>query len=311
MIQEHSSHSERGVVLVLVATGLALLFVFLVFAADIARAFCERRMIQIAADVTSLSAVNALGEGVNYDLVLERVVGVAAVNGVSVEEVIAEAPRCGSWTGGTFTAGLRRGCTSGENAVEVTVRRSMPLYFPNWFSQDAMVLEARAIAHRPPAPKNCIRPFGIEESALTAANIPVGGTFTIQGTQGAGNWGKIDLDGNSSSGTVYSGLMLGNQCDDAFAPGNWVSAGTGNAQIAQVFQTMLSDATPPLAWQNVVFAVTSDFPQGNGVVQIRRFMRVDLLGQRGNGQGWSATLRLLELDAQPDSATTRRRHLVE
>ncbi len=131
------------------------------------------------------------------------------------------------------------------------------------------------------------------------------------GTQNSGNWGKIDLDGNSSSGTVYTSLMLNNLCDDSFAPGNWVSAGTGNAQISQVFQSLLSDTSPPLAWSNLVFAVTSDFPQGNGLVQIRRFMRVDVLSQRGNGQGWSLTMRVVQLDAQPDSRTPGRRQLVE
>lgn len=302
---------EQGAVLTLFAAGLMVFVAFLAFVVDIARAYNEQRKVQMAADASSLAALSTLGSSVNYDSVLGRVTSVANANNITTTEVTAVAPRCGVWASGSFTPASSGTCTSTANAVEVTVRRTLPVYFSEFIFRDSFLLEGRAVSYMPPSTGNCIRPFGIEEAALSSLNLANGSTFTVEGTQSAGNWGKIDLDGNSSSGTVYTSLMLNNLCNDAFTPGNWVSVGTGNAQISQVFDTILSDATPPLAWQNMVFAVTTDFPKGNGLVQIRRFMRVDLLAERGNGQGWSATLRVREIDAQPDSAVPGRRTLVE
>lgn len=302
---------ERGAVVVLFAAGLATFLVFLVFVVDIARILVEKRAIQNMADILSLGALHRLGAGASYALVEERVVALAEANGVGYTEVTAQRPRCGVWLSGAFVPHASEECDRTTTAIEVTVRRDVPLIFQYWLPGEGMSIVARAVGYLPPTQSNCIRPFGIEESALSAAGVSQGGTFTIRGTQGAGNWGKIDLDGNSSSGTVYTGLMLDNQCDAAFAAGNWVSAGTGNAQISNVFETMLGDSTPPFAWQNLVFAVTSDFPQGNGLVQIRRFMRVDLVSQRGTGQGWMATVRVMQLNAEPDPAPSRKRELVE
>jgi hypothetical protein len=138
-----------------------------------------------------------------------------------------------------------------------------------------------------------------------------GGTFSISGTQGAGNWGKIDLYGNASSGTAYTNFMLHNLCDDQIAAGRSVSAGTGNAAIEEVFETILNDTCTPLASKNMVFAVTTDFGVGNSLVRILRFIRVDLLSQQGKGARWQAKFRIVELDSEPDSAPQTTRQLVE
>jgi hypothetical protein len=311
VIYKHSGERERGVVLVLFVGCMGLCMAFLVFAADIARVLCEKRKLQMVADIAALSALNRLGDDTSYARVFERVVSVASLNGFTATEVTEIRPRCGTWTAGIFVRTAADVCDDRTNSVEVTVRRRLPLFFPDWFSRDSVLLEGRAVSYQPPSVRNCIRPFGIEESALSEMQLSNGSIFTISGTQSSGNWGKIDLDGNSSSGTVYTDLMLNNLCSDAFTAGNWVSAGTGNAQISQVFQTLLSDQIPPLAGSNLVLAVTSDFPRGNGVVQIRRFMRVDILAERGSGQGWSSTMRVVELDAQPDSTTQQTRQLVQ
>ena len=105
--------------------------------------------------------------------------------------------------------------------------------------------------------------------------------------------------------------MLHNLCDEQIAAGNSVSSGTGNAAIEQVFETILNDTTTPLASQNMVFAITTDFGVGNSLVQILRFIRVDLLSQEGNGQKWRATFKIVELDTQPDSLDQPTRQLVQ
>ncbi len=305
------NNQEKGAVLVLLVFCVGLCVAFLAFSIDVARAIAEKRKVQIVADLSALSALPRLGRNATYESVLERILAVASVNGVTAGEVTQVVPRCGVWTSGVFLPAAAGVCDATSNSIEVTIQRALPLYLPTWFARNVLSLEGRSVSYQPPSVGNCVRPFGIEESAVEARSLVNGSTFTISGTQNSGNWGKIDLNGNSSSGTVYTDLMLNNLCDDAFRPGNWVSAGTGNAQISQVFQTILSDTSASPAWQNLVLALTSDFPRGNGLVQIRRFMRVDILSQRGGGQGWTATLRIVELDAQPDSAIPARRQLVE
>ena len=137
------------------------------------------------------------------------------------------------------------------------------------------------------------------------------GTFSVSGTQGSGNWAKIDLEGNASSGEEYTKMMLSNLCDKAIAPGSYVSSGTGNAQIDQVFQALLDDTSPPRAAENMVLAVTSDFGKGNSQVQIQRFIKVDLLSQAGSGSGWRATFRIVDWDTEPEPPVPPTRRLMK
>ncbi len=65
-----NNKQERGVVLILFVSCLGLCMTFLVFAVDIARAYSERRKAQMVADVSSLSALNTLGDNVSYERVL-------------------------------------------------------------------------------------------------------------------------------------------------------------------------------------------------------------------------------------------------
>jgi hypothetical protein len=180
------------------------------------------------------------------------------------------------------------------------------------FGFEPSILVTRALGYKPLyRPGNCIRPFGIESSYFSRLNVTVGDTFTINGSQGAGNWGKLDLYGNASSGTAFTEAMLNNICDDSISAGSQVSVGTGNASISQVFSTLLADTTLPLASQRMIFAVTSDFPKGNGYVELLRFIRVDLLSQSNHGHNWQATLRVVDLDAEPESMKPPDRDLME
>jgi hypothetical protein len=104
--------------------------------------------------------------------------------------------------------------------------------------------------------------------------------------------------------------MLTNLCDEEIAPGKYVSTGTGNARIEEVFQALLEDMSPPFAASNMVLAVTSEFGNGNSQVQIQRFIKVDLLSQEGAGSNWQASFRIVEWDAQPDLPTQPSRRLM-
>lgn len=309
---QHTPDREGGFVIFLMVIFTSLLIMSLAFAVDISRAHDQQRQIQIAADAASLAAVGALGEADSYSGVLSAVTTIAQANGVAPSEVLYSPPRCGVWSNGSFTANSGTTCNSSSTAVEVSVHRAMPTTFGRLFSFNEFALQARSIGYLPP-PTNgtCIRPFGIESSHISRLNVPVGGTVTVSGLQGAGNWGKLDIGGNSSSGTEYTNLMFNNVCHNSVAAGHSVSIGTGNAQIDQVFQALLNDTTPPYGARNMVIALTSDFGSGNGSVDIHRFMKVDLLSQSGNGSRWQATFRVVELDATPESPSRPTRQLMQ
>jgi hypothetical protein len=174
-----------------------------------------------------------------------------------------------------------------------------------------VTISAHSVGYRPSGQPQCIRPFGVEASFLSRTPVSSGDTFTVGGTQESGNWGKIDIFGNSSSGQEYEQMMMNNACDDSFEVGRSVSQGTGNADIRQVFDALLSDQTPPFASQGMIIAVTSDFSSGNGSVTIQRFMKVDLLSHSGTGRGWSSTFRVVDDNAQPEPEPSSGRQLVQ
>ena len=303
---------ERGFVLLLFLVFAAILMMSLAFAVDIGKAHDQQRQIQIAADAASLAAIGALGNSPSYENMLAAVTSIAHSNGVSLAELMESPPRSGTWSNGAFVPHPSPGCDHSSTAVEVSVYRTLPTNFARLLNKNQFDLRARAIGYLPPSINgSCIRPFGVENSYLSRLSVPVGGTFSVRGVQGSGNWGKLDVGGNMSSGTQYTEQMLTNVCHEDVAPGHSVSAGTGNAQIEQVFETLLNDATPPLAGQNMVIAVTSDFGCGNGDVQIDRFIKVDLLSQSGSGSRWQATFRIVEWNAQPEPPAQPLRQLVQ
>jgi Flp pilus assembly protein TadG len=307
-----SGGANIGFVLIMFALMSVVIFGAVGFAVDVSRVYDEQRRIQIAADAAALAGVATLGASASYSGVLAAVTTIANANSISTDEVTSVPPRCGTWSGGAFSPSSSDQCDSSSSAIEVTIKRRLRLGLARVVHEGDFVLTARSVGYNATSSEaNCIRPLGIEGSYFSNLNVPVGGTFSIGGTQGAGNWGKIDIFGNSSSGQQYTNMMLSNACDNSFVPGGVVSQGTGNADIRQVFDTLLGDQAPPFATQGMVVALTSDFTQGNGVVTIQRFLRVDLLSHQGNGKSWTSTFRVVDLDAEPDPPPSRTRQLVE
>lgn len=303
---------EGGFVAFMLFIFFALLTMSLAFTIDLSRAFDHRQQLQIAADAASLAGVSALRQNPSYSNVLSTVASIASANGVASEELTVNPPRCGTWVNNAFVPNSNATCDASSTAVEVSILRGVSTQFARLFSAAQFDLQVRSVGYQPPPTSgSCIRPFGIENSYLSRLNLPVGGTITVNGTQGSGNWGKLDIGGNSSSGTQYTNLMFTNVCHTSVAAGNSISAGTGNAQIEQVFQALLDDTTAPYASQNMVFAVTSDFLPGNSNVQIDHFIKVDLISQSGNGSRWRADFRVVDWDAQPDPPAQPTRQLMQ
>lgn len=304
--------SERGITIVLFSMFLFVLCSFLAFAIDMSQFYTERHKAQIAADAGTLAGLSSLVPGTTYNDVVNAITTSASYNGATPSELLGTQPRCGTWTNGSFVPQPAGICDSTSTAVEVTLQRSLPVGLGSILGMAPHLTVVRAVGYKPLyKPGNCIRPFGIENSYFTRLNVPVGGTFTVNGSQSAGNWGKLDINTNASSGTSFTEAMLSDICDDSISVGSRVSTGTGNAQISQVFSTILADTSLPLASKSMVFAITTDFPNGNGYVQLLRFIRVDLLSQTGSGQNWRATLRAVDLDAEPESIVPPDRDLME
>ncbi len=303
---------ERGITIVLFSMFLFVLCSFLAFGLELGRSYTEEHKAQIIGDAAALAGLNALVAGTTYADVVSAIVANGSRNGASSSELLQTPPRCGTWLNNAFVPQASGVCDGSSTAIEVTLRRSLPASLTSIFGQSSPLVTTRSVGYKPLyRPGNCIRPFGIEDSFFKRNAISTGSTFTVSGSQSSGNWGKIDINGNASSGTAYTEAMLSNICDDQIRAGNHVSAGTGNAQISQVFSTILSDTTIPLASQRMIFAVTTDFPNGNGCVQLLKFIRVDLLSQSGTGQNWQATLRAVDLNAEPESMTAADRDLME
>jgi hypothetical protein len=304
--------SEQGITIVLFSIFLFVLCSFLAFGLDVCRLYNERHKLQLTVDAATLAGLNALVAGTTYNDVVNAVTSNGNSNGALQAEILEVQPRCGTWVNDSFIPQPSGVCDNTSTAVEVTIARSVASGFGSILGLAQSTLRTRAVGYKPLyEPGNCIRPFGIENSYFTQLGLSVGSTFTVNGSQSAGNWGKLDINANASSGTAFTEAMLNNLCDDNIKPGSLVSTGTGSAQIAQVFETLLSDTTLPLASQSMIFAITTDFPSGNGTVEILKFIRVDLLSQRGSGHNWQATLRVVDLDAEPESAEPPKRDLME
>lgn len=307
----HRSGARRGFVMVLASLMIVGVITAVGFAVDMGRVYEEQRRIQVVADAASLAAVGTLANDSRYSSMVWTVTDIAGANAVTSDEVLQVPPQCGTWNGGSFIPSYRNECDDTSTAVRVTVTRHVPMTFARFMTSGDVTISARAVSYRPTGVPQCIRPFGVEGSFLAGSPVPVGGTFTVGGSQGSGNWGKLDISGNSSSGEEYERMMMNNACDDSFQAGRSVSQGTGNSNIRQVFDSLLSDQTPPFASRGMIVAVTSDFTPGNGTVTIQRFMRVDLLSQRGNGDSWSCTFRVVEDNAQPEPPPPSGRQLVQ
>jgi hypothetical protein len=140
-------------------------------------------------------------------------------------------------------------------------------------------------------------PLGVDgvSNQSPIAGVSVGGMFNL-GVAGAGNWGKLDIGGNMSSGTNFEDAMLNGTCSRTATVGSTVSVGTGfGGSLDHVMDQVLLS---PVA-NGMVISVTSRFPNGNGTVQIREFIKVAFKGSTGSGGNWRGQFQILERNVTP------------
>ncbi|MFN8388762.1 MAG: TadG family pilus assembly protein [Bdellovibrionota bacterium] len=280
-------NSERGVSAILLAVTATAIVAVAALAIDLGEGFRQKRLLSIATDAGALYGAQAL-----YYLhtsnptptQANRIVADAA--NFTTENAPGTAPtvELGVWNAGTFTP-----ASAGVNAVRVKNQKVMPTVFTGIWGINSILPNTESVAAMGPAGgADCLIPWGLAKSFLQGRNF--GDTLTIP-QQSNGNWGKLDINGNMSSGPNYLDAMEHGLCGYPLEVGDTVSPGTGNAQLQNAFDGRL--ASNPI----VTIPIVNAFGNGNANVTIVGFAVVQLIAQRGNGGGWSGDFKLLDLPA--------------
>jgi len=271
---------EDGAMVLLVSIMATALLGMAALAVDIGLARSKRFDLQVAADAGALSAIRLLTvSGVTMDEIRTEARLMALQNSPGAT-VTAEV---GRWTGSTFLTG--NGVA--VNAVRVVATESVPTAFAKiWriFSTEPL---ARAIAMNGGSNDvNCVIPFGIEDRVIR--NSRYGDTLDLSRAS-AGNWGKLDIDGNMSNGNAFVTAMTSGFCSRTISIGDQISPGTGFARVDEGFEQRRQ--LNPI----VIMPIVSGFSNGNSQpVIVRGFIVARLISQgQGNGARWTGRIQFL------------------
>jgi len=290
--------SRSGNTLVLVTVFSVALFGFAALSIDVARVYYEVRRMQIATDAGAYAGV--------WDLLTSQAAAIATAkavaqaNGIATNEFSASALRgvqVGTWnsTTKTFTPN-----GTPANAVRVSAKRVVPLYFGPVVGARSMAPDIHSVA----IINSRLVPFGT--SAVALGTNGVGSTLVASSTD-PGNWGKLNF-----------GDVLRN-------PNDWVEAftygysGTIGPQTVVNGQTVFDVATDPgfahltEAWNArkaidpivVLPVILGTFPNGQGNVFIYQFITARLLDQTAQGRNWQGNLQILGISGDLSQAYTR------
>lgn len=300
-LKDSLKQEDEGFVITLTSTLLFVLCVVAAFVVDYGRALWEERRIQNAMDYAAQAGATLMGTAsLTYADVEQEVQAIAGANGVDPSEI--ESINCGRWQEISGSVGeyefISEACdASGANAVQVNSTRRMKTTFARVMGNQALWPSAVAIAMRPTSSiAQCIKPFGIELSMIIDNTVEEGDVFTV-GKNSPGNWGKLDIGGNMSSGVNFMDAMLNDVCDEDVALNSVVSPGTGfGGAIDQVFDEVLDEGED----QSMIVAANSDFGNGNSDVTILEFLEIDYIHDNGkSGANWQGTFRLIKRNATP------------
>jgi hypothetical protein len=310
---------EDGSVFVTVALFMASLIAFGALAIDTGRARSRKVDAQATTDFTALAAVEYLPSAT----LQTNSRHVARANGLrDSAETYPDTltVTCGVWSemNSTFTAcsnATSAPCTactdSIASAVRAEVLRPVESMLARIFRADHLDTWVESIATKTPPSSVCVRPIGVTRTTLQPQNTPLapGQTFTISRETG-GNWMKLDIGSQMSSGTNFRNAMLSLACPGTTAIGTWLSQGTGfGGSVRRVFGD-LGDSPDRATLSDMIIPVVTPLQNGNGDVQVLEFVRAKYLSQSGNGAGWTATFELVSRDVTLPPATGGAKRLV-
>lgn len=290
------SESNGAVIVLLVAT-LLTLFAILAYAVDLGAARYHQRQMQNSVDNAAISAARFFAQPIcdpsdpSYPsgcaaTVLNEVRDIGRANGLVDNEFLASA-QVGLWDSVTksFTANA-----TPINAVSVPARRNVGNFFASVFTGTNLVPAVNAIAvSGSPNSAYCAIPFGIDDDLLVGKNY--GDIITVR-NQSPGNWGKLDIGGNMSSGNNFEDAMKYGLCNYPLSIGDHISPGTGFAGVNNGFDERFT-VNP-----RVIIPIVDHFPNGNSEnVTIMGFIVADMIAQNESGNNWNGELKFVDVAA--------------
>ena len=301
----NTAPQRGGTVLVMFAIMLVVLCGAAALTVDLGNTRDQSRLAQNAVDAAALAGARLVGRTPDDELAQEAR-ALAQANGLTENDGVIVL--CGRWQGGAFAAcdsgGGGAACLScsdsSANAVRVSARRQVGMVFAQLLGVEQLAPAVEATAMMPILVLNyCMRPFGVELRALDGVNE--GDLFTV-GSDAPGNWGKLDIGGNMSSGTNFENAMVNGICNADVALGASIETGTGfGGSIRNVMNEVVQQGSE----NGMVIGLVSPFPNGNGQVTLEEFITVDYVRQSNSGGNWQGTFRLVERNtAPPQSSST-------
>jgi hypothetical protein len=273
---------EKGGLAVLVAFMTFSLIAITSLAADIGVAKSKRVNIQAATDMGALAGVHKLMVGgAQISDVVNEARNIANANDGNATYATPEVG-VWNWNNNTFTAGA----AGTPNAVRVTSTGSVSTYFAKIFGAENLSAASESIAaYGTPTASSCLIPFGLEDTVLDGHEY---GDIIDISRASAGNWGKIDIDGNMSSNPAFIAAMTSGFCSRSVKLGDTFTSATGFAGVSNGFEDRM-EINPIIS-----MPVVQGFSNGNSTVTVVGFVSVKLIMQQGHGNGWSGRIQFLQ-----------------
>ncbi len=303
-------NSEHGLVIPFAALSFMAILGFIALVLDIGFARTVQRGGQSAVDAAALAGAAYLGQAQmsggrppsSFDTDFANdTIAMASANGIGPAEI--QSVSCGVWDP---TLKMFFACSSSAGAVcarcsdaivdsvRIQAKPESKLFFSKSFVQGNLKIGLSSIASfHLDKPYKCIRPFGINRDLVQ--NLSAGDAFTV-GNDVAGNWSKVDIDGNMSNPNKFQDAMIGSLCAQDVQVGSVISTAPGNAGIDRVFNAVLRAGAGAPMW----VALTTAPSGGNDSVQILEFAKLAFLGDNGNsGSNWVGSFSVVERNSEP------------
>lgn len=268
---------------------LTTFFAMAAISVDLGLVRLEQRRLSLAVDSAALAGVALLREAdMPIELILQESQQIAQANAVESTETTTLNSQVGFWNPVTrlFHSSEELPGWVDYNAVNVQSTRQLPLRFAPVMGVSSLRPSVQATAVIGGANHvTCMVPFAVDKDVLIGKQY--GDRLDI-GRNSPGNWGKLDIGGNMSSGSSFLDAMENGVCLEEFSIGDLISPGTGFAQVRQGWERRLRKN--PYA----ILSVVEDFPDGNSEpVVIQGFFIARLISQGNGGSNWTGEIEFV------------------
>ncbi len=271
--------SEKGVTNIIFAMTSAVIVGAAAFSIDVGDALWEHRQLQNVTDACALASVQRLYNGGTHTQIYNESAVLAAANYRAASITSVE---LGRWENSAFTPGKVN-----PNAVRVSASNQVATFFGRIWGQNILNPQARSVAAMTGSNEvDCLIPYGVDDDVLKT--IKFGDTIDVS-KDDPGNWGKIDIDGNMSSGQKFNDAMRSGLCGSIVRIGDKFDPAPGFAGVVTGFDDRM-DINPI-----VVMPVVDNFDNGSSTqVTVVGFIVAQLVAQKGKGSKWSGELKFLK-----------------